>query len=178
MTDQIAHVSDEMMWTLQKAWMAGKEIGEIIVQLREGLSLRKFPRADEAERLLLYGRNREEEAFEHVVGWLVAVAPGVVVLNTDDTEYHTLRPLSGLLVPATATATQLFVLRPFSPPQYSASLEIWPGTFPERTRRYLTCPAWIDWQIGAGHGESYLALGIDPGRWEILRPWLGKWLPK
>jgi len=88
-------------------------------------------------------------------------------------------PLSGLLERAKPDQTQLFILRPFSPPHFSALLYIWPSTFPkeEKRKRFRICPAWIQWQIGAGQGESYDSLGIDPGRWEVLFGWLQKWLP-
>ena len=177
MTDEIVQVDDVLLAELRSIWIQEKHrISAIIERLRQEFNIeQRFG----WERLILYGRMRDNEMFENIVGWLVAIAPGIVILDTDDNDH--LLPLSGLLKRLKHLEPrygQLFVLRPFSPSHICASLDIYPSTFPKSHKRYGVCPVWISWQIGAGHGESYMTLGIEPGRWETLKPWLDKWLPK
>ncbi|MBI4118974.1 MAG: hypothetical protein HY452_01805 [Parcubacteria group bacterium] len=169
-------ISDEFFRKLQVAWLEwnqeGSRISTIIEMIRQEFGIEQRLGW---ERLVLYGRLKDDDMHEHVVGWLVAIAPGIVILDTDNTDH--LKPLSGLLERSRPHHNQLFSLCPFSPRCFSAHLYIWPSTFP-RHRRYEVCPVWIDWQIGAGQGEMYMTLGIDPGRWNVLQPWLDKWLPR
>ena len=174
MTGQIARIDDVLLEELRAIWKQEESrIFAIIQRLRQEFHIEQLLGW---ERLVLCGRTRDNEMNEHIVGWLLAIAPGIVILDTDADD--SLRPLSGLLERLDPGYTQLFGLQPFSPSHFSANLYIWPSTFPEGNRRYEICPVWIDWNIGAGHGQDYEALGIDPGRWEVLRQWLDKWLPK
>jgi hypothetical protein len=71
-------VSDELMQKLREAQHSGIEAIGLKVQLRKELGLDKFP-AD-SEKMILYGRHREEIPSEKAVGWLEGIAPGVVML--------------------------------------------------------------------------------------------------
>jgi hypothetical protein len=84
--------------------------------------------------------------------------------------------LSGLLIRCPTFENMLFEARLFSRAT-SDHFIIRPGSYLS-DRFYPTYPAWISWQIGAGHGEDYGKLGIDPGRWATLEPWLDRWLPR
>ncbi len=173
MEGQVARIDDVLLEELRKIWEWGKPVSEIIKRLRQEFHIKQ---RGGWERLVLYGRTRDDEMIEHVVGWLGAIAPGIVILEANSED--ALSPLSGLLERVESGHPQLFSLRPFSPSHISAGLTIWPSTFPKKNRRFEVCPAWIDWHIGAGHGEEYMTLGIEPGRWEVLEQWLDKWLPK
>lgn len=168
---EIATVSDELFEELQKVYEnKPASTFDIIERLR-----REFDVNPEThlERLLLYGRRRDHRLVEDLIGYLVAVVPGIVVFDTHRDQL--LRPLTGLLERLKPSDTQLFGLRPLT--YHNVSLYIWPSTFPEDRRRYELCPVWASWQIGAGHGEAYGASGIDPARWEIMKEWFDKWLP-
>jgi hypothetical protein len=174
MIDQVVRINTDLFGELRGIWERGKHpIPAILERLRREIAIEQ--QSLEQESLLLYGRIQDNVIVEQAIGSLIAVAPGVVVLNADS-DLH-LRPLSGLLERVDPHSPALFGLRPFSPPHLSVILCIWPSTFPKE-RRFTTCPVWIDWGIGAGQGESDGTLGIDPFRWRVMEPWLDKWLPE
>ncbi len=167
-------VSEALFEELRKIWEKEYSTFPIKERLRREFNM-TYKQIYSLERLLFYGRGRENEIMEELIGWLIAVKPGVVILDT--TQDNSLLQLSGLLERNKSGSAALFCLNQFSR-LLSVGLSVYPSTFPPKQQRYKTCSIWIDWGIGAGHGAIYGALGIDPERWKILGPWLNEWLPK
>ncbi len=173
---QAIQIDDTLFRALQDIWRTQEyRISSIFKHLMTQFQIKEPSTGWEC--LLLYGREQDGTMIEKSVGRLIAIAPGIVVVDTDEDDY--LRPLSGLLVrplPPTTYFQVLFRLRSFS--RENPSLSIYPSTFPRVGGRFKFCPTYIHWEMGAGMVASYERLGIDPGRWEIMRSWLDKWLPK
>lgn len=162
MTGKIARVDDDLLGKLSMVWSRDRhQIHSIISNLLHELSLERIVNWPQ---IFLYGRQQGEEVTERLIGRLIAITPGIVILAAEKHE------LSGLLVrPKTGRAE--FILQPFAPSYLCSSLDI--------TRVECEgCPVRIFWQIGERQGEDYERLGIDKGRWEVIEPWLAKWLPK
>lgn len=166
---QTVHVGDALLKELKKRWLAEESpISAIIDHLRQ-----KFGITQQTawERLLLYGRIDDNEMVEQIVGWLIAIAPGIVIL--DATSSDLLRPLSGIVERYASPHIQLFGVRTFSAESgFIPFLDILTSPFIQ------VCPVWIHWQIGSGEGENHGTWGIDPDRWHLLDQWLTKWLPE
>lgn len=167
------YVDDADLKELRRIWTEEQHrITSIINYLREKFGIEQRPGW---ERLILYGRPRDNQIHEEIIGFLIAITPGVVILDAD--KDNLLYPLSGLLYRIGSPHKQLFGLKPFSPPRFYASLNFWPSD--ERSKgRFEMCPVYVKWQIGARQGESYGKIGVDPARWEIMRQWFDKWLPE
>ncbi|HEU0050671.1 MAG TPA: hypothetical protein VFQ60_01280 [Patescibacteria group bacterium] len=177
-SSEVLRVDEALYLQLQHLWIertppsaGGDEaISAVIHRLRENFHLKQ--RIDE-ERILLYGRSNDKAAYrEFLIGELVAIAPGIIVLDTT----YTTRILSGLLERGKENETRLFSLRPFAPQFLPVSLCIRPSSFEKCFEQH--CPVLVSWNVGAGKEESYLNLGIDSDRWKMMKPWLDKWLPQ
>jgi hypothetical protein len=172
-------ISDEFYRELCAIWLQELKNGRypdgaIMERIRREFNITFMESMDNDERLFLDGRQCEDKVFEQRAGYLRALAPGVVIFLPDEDGCR--RELFGLLERSGPSSTSLFVLRLFSQ-SCSDSLYIFPSN-DSNYRRFKTCPVYIHWEFGAGMSDSYLSLGIDPGRWNnILKPWLDKWLP-
>lgn len=178
MTDQAVpfRVDDALFEELRGFWArwvnTKNPTSEIIVQLR-----RKFKITDAMPlgQMVFYGKTRGSEINECLIGRLIAVAPGLVLVDTYDSDLF--YPLSGIFERSGPSEAEFFKARCFASRPLSLGLWIRPSVFPQNQPRFTDCPVWIDIQTGAGHAEGYAALGVDPGRWEIMRAWLDVCLP-
>lgn len=171
---EIRKVNAELLATLREIWIMERfQIHKIIEEIRKRLDIKQ---TFGLENILLFGRPEEERAYEKLAGRLIAIAPGIVILDTGSDGLPQM--LSGLLErPPADSIDPTFALRSFSPPNFFATLYIWPSIDKKGKRQFATYPVFISWQLGFGQGESYERLGIDPDRWKILKTWLDRWLP-
>ena len=167
-------ISNSLFQELHDIWENteeyGRRIGAIISRIRVVYGIEQ---SCGWESLLLYGRQKDRKMVEHCIGELIAIAPGIVILRAD---MDSLPELSGLLLRSNPEHSSLFHVKVFSD-RIPDTLLIYPSRYPNR-RRYKLCPVWIHWGLGAGMVASDDCLGIDPGRWKVLKRWLDKWLPK
>ncbi|MFA6322771.1 MAG: hypothetical protein WCX71_04860 [Candidatus Buchananbacteria bacterium] len=166
-------IDDALFQTLAELWKETHNVWQVIYQIREELSLTTtLPH----EQILLYGRSHEDKANETAAGWLIAVAPGVVIFNPmlADNVIEEYLPLTGQLRRSQPNWISLFQLRPFDA---NASMGIYPASFPPRRKRqqFTRCPAWFKADIG--NDNAIGKLGIEPERWQTMQTWLDKWLP-
>ncbi len=169
----MVHVSDTNLKELRRIWLEDKfRVYSILEYLEKKFGIKK---TYSWERLVLYGRTKDNKMHESMIGFLIAIAPGIVMLNTGKDEL--LFPLSGLLSRTKPSHGQLFEIRPFSPPSFQASLRFLESKGGSK-ERFKTCPVYVNWNIGSRQGNGYGYIGIDPARWEIMRQWLDKWLPE
>jgi len=124
------------------------------------------------ERRILFGVFRDGDNKEDLVGSLIAIAPGIIVLDADAYDPG----LSGILSRPTTASPAIFCSKSFLgiTGRYDPRITFYPSTFPENQPRYTICPAWI--AIDFGGDGTYL--GIDPSRWGNIRAWLDRWLPQ
>lgn len=171
---EVKHVSDELFGQLAAIWRKEFKINPVIQALRQALEIQSSFIPDQ---VVFFGRPNDDELNERLLGHLLAIAPGVVVLDpylSDPCAGDYLHPLAGLLQRG-PNEVSLFLLRPFSPAHLLASLDIWPSTFPKRKKgqQFKICSVYASIEIG----RDGIKFGIDPGRWEVLKAWLDQWLP-
>jgi hypothetical protein len=163
----IKQIDADLTEKLRIAWEAGASTPDILDIIRKELGASVAERL-KWEHVLLFGRFRETECKEVLVGQLFAVAPGIVILDADSYD----RDMSGIVRRSTHGAS-LFTSESFRGATW-AHLIIYPSTFPKNQPRYETYPVWMALEFGGNDGTRQ---GIDPGRWAVLEPWFDKWLP-
>ena len=179
MKQDVLVVTDKLIQELRRIWIKEQHVtlrmSEIIKRINREFDL--TPHDSEAEIMILYGKRRKPVSIqEKYIGQLIAIAPGIVILDT--TIFMSL--ISGLIsrIPKDVNTPLLFDLTPFSSETAEAALYICDFSSDENKKKlFVDCPVEICWSIGAGHGESYEYLGIDSSRWEVMEEWLDKWLP-
>ena len=157
---------------LQQLWGTNYDIFAVIKRVSKELNL---DIAVEREKFILYGSKVDDSLCEDVVGSLIAVAPGVVILDAGHDRF--LRPLSGLLVRTGAgkNISTYFHTKSFTD-NYPAEVSIHSSGLQPKSK-FTKCPACIYWSIGASQGTVYMRLGIGHGRWHEMIGWFHHWLP-
>ncbi len=177
-TDQkIMPVSVEEFEKLHQIWRAGNRAGNSIGTIEDFLKdnrdiKRGWPIGG---RLLLYGRvnPQTEETCEDCLGYLKAIAPGVVVFDSTIFKGGFLNSLSGILTRDISDAAALFVIPSFS--ETGAISIFWPATFPRDRYLKFGCPVYVNWGLDRDTDGNIF---IDPDRWnKVMLPWLDRWLP-
>src|SRR3989344_6186559 len=110
MAIKAAKIDDSLFQALRSLWATEDfPFSAITYRLREQFGI---THQTGWERLLLYGRTGDDEMVEQIVGWLIAITPGIIILDTHSDDL--LRPLSGIVERHTRFDSSLFRVRTFS----------------------------------------------------------------
>ncbi len=170
--DPLFHALSEI-W--RREWRIRQPRGPILEHLREYY---KLPRWHTWQEILLFGQTQSFGVLgsERLLGWLIGIYPGVVLLDTGETQI--LRPLTGLLRRVRNADPAIFMVQTFSSWTLGASLSISRSVDIEVSPRLFDCPVSITWEIRTETKEDIVEhLGIYPERWKMLERWLAHWLP-
>lgn len=166
-------ISDEFYNKLIQKWMSGGNMTDIRVLIYTELGL---DHRAHSERVVFFGSPVYTDDFsEQFIGYLVAIAPGIVLLETQEEGPN--QSLSGLVVRGTDQGV-IFKLRPFwSKPEHLASLTIGLNKTSESNLYYhyaakISC---FYKESKNSFGDEY---GIETNRWLFLEELLNKWLPR
>lgn len=167
----VVRVDDVLLEELRRGWTMGTFPTSVVIEhLRRRFNIEQ---REGWEQLLLYGRtgDAEEGIAEEVIGLLIAITPGIVILDTSLNPFLT--SLSGLIERGKFLDMRLFGLRSFfTHSRTPGFLDFLASPSPQ------ICPVWMFYQIADSYSPMPYQLGIDPARWEVLESWLNKWLPK
>jgi hypothetical protein len=122
------------------------------------------------DNVLLYGLNQvsaDGKRDEFLIGKLIAIAPGLVLLNAFNEEPD----LSGFLI-RDKSGSFLFSLCPIFPLAFGIlNLGL---TRDYEPRKQSSAPI----TVFVEQGSSGFRIYIDESRWAIMKAWLDRWLPK
>lgn len=133
------------------------------------------------DRVMSAGISWQEptNTFEVHIGMCIGCAPGRVLFIPAGGIID--NRLLGFLIRQNV-GTARFGLRTVGEFSYHVSLgvNIVSGSQTSHARRYraLGSPAWLDYQIGSGHGEIYGSYLFTVERWASMERWLDYWLPR
>lgn len=157
---------------LQDLWGKQNDIHFILEQITQDFKLTSSFLPEIDQRLLfgicpVHARNGLIQ--EHVTGKLLALGPGIILLDSTNNVF------SGLLKRSPANRESVFYLEPFN-----RSTDLYINPYQPNMKPLLCAdfPVSIDWSFGSGQGEDYGRLAIEKTRWQVLEPWLNKWLPE
>ncbi|TSC93084.1 MAG: hypothetical protein Athens101428_745 [Candidatus Berkelbacteria bacterium Athens1014_28] len=165
---------EEIFPEIQALWENGADIEDIFQATYDKCGIKRSG----LESMLLFGRiwKNGEKIREILIGELVAVTEGIVFFRSFSlVEMRMRRERSGFLE-RDKTGKFLFGLRPFCFWEHLYFKAIEPDS--QRQKLFPCCSVEVSENYGAGQAESYIYLGIDEGRWQVMKIWLDRWLPE